>query len=83
MFIMYLILRKILYLPICYVRVVKLILSKNEIIVGKRYVIDGMYKLIIINEDVSGCAYIVDSSYLCHARLGLLNFEYLKFTSSL
>ena len=61
----------------------KLILSKNEIFVGKRYVIDGMHKLIIINEDVSGCAYIVDSSYLWHARLGPLNFKYLKFMSTL
>ena len=57
----------------------KLILSKNEIFVGKGYVIDVMYKLSSINKEVFGCAYIVDSSYLWHARLGHLNFKYLKF----
>ena len=59
----------------------KLILSKNEIFVGKRYAIDDMYKLSIINKEVSSCAYFVDSSYLWHARLGHLNFKYLKFMS--
>ena len=57
----------------------KLILSKNGIYVGKRYATNGMYKLSIINKEVSGCAYFVDSSYLWHARLGHLNFKYLKF----
>ena len=38
-----------------------------------------MYKLSIINKEVSGCAYFVDFSYLWHARLGHLNFKYLKF----
>ena len=59
----------------------KLILSKNEIFVGKGYATNDMYKLSIINKEVFGCAYIVDSSYLCHARLGHLNFKYLKFMS--
>ena len=59
----------------------KLILSKNEIFVGKGYATDSMYKLSIINKEVFGCAYIVDSSYLWHARLGHLNFKYLKFMS--
>ena len=59
----------------------KLILSKNGIFVGKRYATDSMYKLSIINKEVSGCAYFVDSSYLWHARLGHLNFKYLKFMS--
>ena len=40
-----------------------------------------MYKLSIINKEVSSCAYFVDSSYLWHARLGHLNFKYLKFMS--
>ena len=40
-----------------------------------------MYKLSIINKELSSCAYIVDSSYLWHARLGHLNFKYLKFMS--
>ena len=59
----------------------KLILSKNGIFVGKGYATDGMYKLSIINKEVCSCAYIVDSSYLWHARLGHLNFKYLKFMS--
>ena len=59
----------------------KLILSKNGIFVRKGYAIDGMYKLSIINKEVSGCVYIVDFSYLRHARLGHLNFKYLKFMS--
>ena len=42
----------------------ELILSKNEIFVGKRYAIDGMYKLNIINKEFFSYAYIVDSSYL-------------------
>ena len=44
----------------------KLILSKNRIFVGKGYTTNSMYKLSIINKEVSGCAYIVDSSYLWH-----------------
>ena len=59
----------------------KLILSKNGIFVGKGYATNDMYKLSIINKEVFGCAYIVDSSYLWHARLGHLNFKYLKFMS--
>lgn len=47
----------------------------------KGYATDGMYKLSIINKEVFGCAYFVDSSYLWHARLGYLNFKYLKFMS--
>ena len=42
----------------------KLILSKNGIFVRKGYAIDGMYKLSIINKEVSGCAYIVDSLFV-------------------
>ena len=59
----------------------KLILSKNGIFVGKWYVTDSMYKLSIINKEVCGYAYIVDSSYLWHARLEHFNFKYLKFMS--
>ena len=57
----------------------KLNLSKNGIFVGKGYASDGIYKLSIINKEVSRCGYIVDSSYLWHTRLGHLNFKYLKF----
>ena len=61
----------------------KLILSQDGVFVGKRYVTDGMYKLSIINKEVSNCSYIIDSSYLWHARLGHLNFKYLKFMSNM
>jgi hypothetical protein len=58
----------------------KLILSKNGIFVGKGYSCNGMYKLsIIINKNNVDCAYIVDSSLMWHARLGYLNFKYMKY----
>ena len=59
----------------------KLILSKNGRFVGKGYATDGMYKISIINKEVSCYAYFVDSLYLWHAKLGYLNFKYLKFMS--
>ena len=60
----------------------KLILPKNGIYVGKGYSTDGMHKLSIINKEVSSYVYFDDSSYLWHARLGHLNFKYLKFMSN-
>ena len=42
----------------------KLILSKNGIFVRKGYAIDDMYKLSIINKEVSSCTYIVDSLFV-------------------
>ena len=42
----------------------KLILSKNGIFVGMGYATNGMYKLNIINKEVSSCAYIVDSLFV-------------------
>jgi hypothetical protein len=60
----------------------KLILSKNGVFVGKGCSCNGMYKLsIIINKNDVGCAYIVDSSLMWHARLGHLNFKYMKYMS--
>jgi hypothetical protein len=60
----------------------KLILSKNGVFVGKGYSCNGMYKLsIIINKSDVGCAYIVNSSLMWHARLGHLNFKYMKYMS--
>uniref|UniRef100_A0A2N9HBR3 CCHC-type domain-containing protein n=1 Tax=Fagus sylvatica TaxID=28930 RepID=A0A2N9HBR3_FAGSY len=57
----------------------KLILSKFGVFVGKGYSCNGMYKLsLIINKNDVGCAYIVDSSLLWHARLGHLNFKVLS-----
>uniref|UniRef100_A0A2N9HUD7 Retrovirus-related Pol polyprotein from transposon TNT 1-94-like beta-barrel domain-containing protein n=1 Tax=Fagus sylvatica TaxID=28930 RepID=A0A2N9HUD7_FAGSY len=58
----------------------KLILSKCGVFVGKGYSCNGMYKLsLIINKNDVGCAYIVDSSLLWHARLGHLNCARLAF----
>ena len=59
----------------------KLILSKNGKFLGKGYTTDNIYKLSIINKEVSRCAYIFYSSYLWHAKLRHLNFKYLKFFS--
>ena len=60
----------------------KLILSKNGVFVGKGYSCNGMYKLsLIINKSDVGCAYIVDFSLLWYARLGHLNFKYMKYMS--
>ena len=57
----------------------KLILSKCGEFVGKGYFCNGMYKLsLIINKNNVGCAYVVISSLLWHARLGHLNFKYMK-----
>ena len=33
------------------------------------------------NKNDFGCAYIVDSSLMWHARLGHLNFKYMKYMS--
>ena len=58
----------------------KFILSKCGVFVGKGYSCNDMYKLsLIINKSDVGCAYIVDSSLLWHARLGHLNFKYMKY----
>lgn len=58
----------------------KLILSKNDMFVGKGYSCDGMFKLRLIK--VNSSIYIVDSSYfLWHSRLAHLNYISLKFLS--
>ena len=60
----------------------KLILSKCCVFVGKGYSCNSVYKLsLIINKSDVGCAYIVDSSLLWHARLEHLNFKYMKYMS--
>ena len=60
----------------------RLILSKNGVFVGKGYSCNDMYKLsIIINKNNVGCSYIVDYSLMWHAKLGHLDFKYMKYMS--
>ena len=47
--------------PTCYLRMV---LSKNEILVGSGCATKDMFKMSVINQDVSSCTYIVDSFIL-------------------
>ena len=54
-------------MPICYLR---MILSKNGILVGYGYATNDMFKLNVINKDVSSYAYIVDS-FIC----GMLDID--------
>ena len=60
----------------------KVILSKNGVLVGKGNYCNGLFILnvlnVIMNESVSSFAYIVDSLDLWHARLGHINFAYIK-----
>lgn len=58
----------------------KLIVSKNDMFVGKGYSCDGMFKLSLIK--VNSSIYIVDdSSFLWHSRLAHLNYISLKYLS--
>ncbi|XP_071900903.1 uncharacterized protein [Coffea arabica] len=59
----------------------KIIMTKNNIFVGKGYCNQGLFVLNIsnvINENASSSAYIVDSISLWHARLGHVNIGYIK-----
>ena len=60
----------------------KIVMTKNGVFVGKGYCSGELFKLnvldVIMNENVSSSAYLVDSSDLWHARLGHVNFSYIK-----
>ena len=61
----------------------KIVLTKNEAFVGKGYCNKGLFMLNvydIINNNASSSffAYIVDSYDIWHARLGHVNFSYMK-----
>ncbi|XP_071912216.1 uncharacterized protein [Coffea arabica] len=59
----------------------KIIMTKNNVFVGKDYCNQGLFVLNIsnvINENASSSAYIVDSISLWHARLGHVNIGYIK-----
>ncbi|XP_071905928.1 uncharacterized protein [Coffea arabica] len=59
----------------------KIIMTKNNVFLGKGYCNQGLFVLNIsnvINENASSSAYIVDSISLWHARLGHVNIGYIK-----
>ena len=62
----------------------KVVLSKNEMYVGKGYVNEGLFKRNVmtlkpkINNETSSSAYLLESSNLWHGRLGHVNFNSLR-----
>ena len=62
----------------------RVVLSKNEMYVGKGYVNDGLFKLNVmtlkptINNKAISSAYLLESSNLWHGRLGHVNFNSLR-----
>ncbi|KAJ0011226.1 hypothetical protein Pint_34127 [Pistacia integerrima] len=61
----------------------KVVLSKNRMYVGKGYVSDGLFKFNVcvvkpnsINKRISS-AYLLESSYVWHGRLGHINYNTL------
>ncbi|XP_071912215.1 uncharacterized protein [Coffea arabica] len=59
----------------------KIIMTKNNVFMGKGYCNQGLFVLNIsnvINENASSSAYIIDSISLWHARLGHVNMSYIK-----
>ncbi|CAN1841482.1 Retrovirus-related Pol polyprotein from transposon TNT 1-94, partial [Linum perenne] len=51
----------------------KVVISKNDIFVGKGYMCDGLFKLNVMtinNNDASSSSYLLESTTLWHARLG-------------
>ena len=64
----------------------KIVMTKNNIFVGKEYCNQGLYVLNIseiMNENASSSAYLLDSIDLWHARLGNVSLSYLKKMHSL
>ena len=59
----------------------KIVMTKNNIFVGKGYCNQGLYVLKIfeiMNESASSFAYLLDFVDLWHARLGHVSLSYLK-----
>jgi hypothetical protein len=64
----------------------KIIITKNNIFMGKRYCNHRLFVLNVankMNENVSSSAYLFDSIDLWHARLGHVSLSYLKKMNSL
>ena len=62
----------------------KFVLAENGMYVGKCYMSNGLFKMnvmtvvpSVINKNTSS-SYLLESSYLWHARLGHFNYEYLR-----
>nr|GEU58106.1 Pol polyprotein [Tanacetum cinerariifolium] len=61
----------------------KLVLSKNQMYVGKGYALNGMVKLnvmVVMNNinKINSSAYLIESSNVWHARLGHVNFNSMR-----
>lgn len=56
----------------------KVVLTKNNIFVGKGCCNRGLFVLNVINENTSTAAYLIDSFDLWHARLGHVKLSYIK-----
>ena len=59
----------------------KIVMTKNNIFVGKRFCNQGLFLLSIsevINGNASSSAYLVDSHDIWHARLGHVSSGYIK-----
>jgi hypothetical protein len=57
----------------------KIVMTKNNVFVGKGYCDQGLFVLDIseINKNVSSAAYLIDSYDMWHARLGHINSSYI------
>ena len=60
----------------------KVVISKNDMYVGKGYLSDGLFKLNVMtinnNKNNDSSAYLLDSDNLWHARLGHVNYKSLQ-----
>ncbi|OMO54671.1 Integrase, catalytic core [Corchorus capsularis] len=65
----------------------KIVMTKNNVLVGKGYCNQGLFVLnivnVIMNGNASSSAYMVDSMDLWHARLGHVSISYIKKMQSL
>ena len=60
----------------------KVVISKNDMYVGKGYLSDGLFKLNVMtinnNKNNDSSAYLLESDNLWHARLGHVNYKSLQ-----
>ena len=58
----------------------KIVLSKNDMFVGKGYLTEGLFKLSVMAVDINkstSSSYLLESNNLWHARLGHVNYKTL------